>query len=93
MIVPKKTAYNSIGARWSCGRASGFQSKGRGLKPPPPFRSFGNFVHPTLLVSFGRDSKSLMSFLACVYARGSKRSYAGKWKKYVMDSNSREGHS
>ena len=23
--------------------------------PPPPFRSLGNFVHPTLPVSFGRD--------------------------------------
>ena len=31
--------------------------------PPPPFRSLGNFVHPTLPVSFGRDTKSRWSKL------------------------------
>ena len=34
-----------------------------GSIPPPPFRSLGNFVHPTLLVSFGRDTKSRWSKL------------------------------
>ena len=29
--------------------------------PPPPFRSLGNFVHPTLSVSFRRDIKSCCS--------------------------------
>ena len=29
-----------------------------GSIPPPPFRSLGNFVHPTLPVSFGRDTES-----------------------------------
>ena len=34
-----------------------------GSFPPPPFRSLGNFVHPTLPVSFGRDTKSRWSKL------------------------------
>ena len=34
-----------------------------GSIPPPPFRSLGNFVHPTLPVSFGRDIKSRWSKL------------------------------
>ncbi|KAI0211911.1 hypothetical protein LSAT2_003218 [Lamellibrachia satsuma] len=41
-----------------------------GSIPPPPFRSLDNFVHPTLSVSFGRDSKSRWSLLPDVYARG-----------------------
>ena len=36
----------------------------RGSKPPPPFRSLGNFVHPTLPVSFGGESKSRSSLLS-----------------------------
>ena len=32
-----------------------------GSVPPSPFRSLGNFVHPTLDVSFGRDTKSRWS--------------------------------
>ena len=55
-------------------------------EPPLPFQSLGNFIYPTLPVSFGRDSKSCWSLLSDVYARGSKRSHAGKWKKPVMDS-------
>ena len=57
-----------------------------GLIPPLPFRSLGNFVHPTLPVSSGRDSKSCWSLLSGVGARGSKRSHAGKWKTRLMDS-------
>ena len=53
---------------------------------PPPFQSLDNFVHPTLPVSFGIDSKSQWSLLSGVYAMGSKRSNAGKWIKPVMDS-------
>ena len=40
-----------------------------------PFGNFGNFLYPTLPVSFGRDTKSRWSFLYGVYARGSKRSH------------------
>ena len=50
-------------------------------EPPLPFQSLGNFIYPTLPVSFGRDSKNCWSLLSGVYARGSKRSHAGKWKK------------
>ena len=32
----------------------------------PPFRNLGNFVHPHLPVSFGRDSKSRWSILSRV---------------------------
>ena len=35
----------------------------------------GNFLYPTLPVSFGRDTKSRWSLLSGVYARGSKRSH------------------
>ena len=38
-----------------------------------PFGNFGNFLYPTLPVSFGRDTKSRWSLLSGVYARGSKR--------------------
>ena len=48
------------------------------------------FVHPTLPMSFGRDIKSRWSLLSGVYARGSKRSHAGKWKKPVIDSQTLE---
>ena len=40
-------------------------------------RSLGNFVRLTLLVTFGRDNKSLWSRIPGVYARGSKRSHTG----------------
>ena len=56
------------------------------------FRNLGNFVHPHLSVSFGRDTKSWWSLLSGVYARGSKRSHTGG--KCVICSglmNSREG--
>ena len=39
----------------------------------PRFRNLGNFVHLTLPVSFGRDTKSRWSLLSGVYARGSKK--------------------
>ena len=38
-------------------------------------RNIGNSVYPTLLVSFGGDTKSRRSLLSGVYARGSKRSH------------------
>ena len=33
----------------------------QGLSQPLPFRNLGNFVHPTLPVPFGRDTKSCWS--------------------------------
>ena len=63
-----------------------FRSRRPGSKPPPPFRSLGNFVYPTLHVSFGRDSKSCWSLLSGAYSRGSKRPHTGKWKIPAVDS-------
>ena len=40
-----------------------------------PFGNFGNFLYPTLPVSFVRDTKSSWSLLSGVYARGSKISH------------------
>ena len=37
-------------------------------------------------MSFRRDTKSHWSLLSGIYARGSKRSHTGKWKKPVVDS-------
>ena len=58
----------------------------------PPFRNLGNFVHLTLPVSFGRDTKSRWSLLSGVYARGSKRSHIeGKFVTCSGLINSRVG--
>ena len=46
-----------------------------------PFRNLGNFVHPTLPVSFGRDTKCCWSLLSGVCVSGSKISHTGKWKR------------
>ena len=78
------------GERWSRGRARTV-NRGDGGSIPPPFRYLGNFVHLTLPVFFGRDTKSLWSLLSGVYAGGSKRSHIGgkcvtvvcKWKSVV----------
>ena len=56
-----------------------------------PFRNMGNFVYPILPVSFGRDTKSHWSLLSGVYARESKISHTGKWKKAVDDFIDRAG--
>ena len=45
-----------------------------------PIRNLGNFVHPTLPVSFGRDSKNRSTLLPGVCFRESKILYTGKWK-------------
>ena len=42
-----------------------------------PFRNLSHFVHPTLPLSFGRDTKHRWSLLYGVYARGNKRSHTG----------------
>ena len=42
-----------------------------------PLGNFGNFLYPTLPVSFGRDTKSRWSLLSGAYARGSKISHTG----------------
>ena len=48
-----------------------------GSIPPTAVSKLSNFVHLTLPVSFGRDTKSRWSLLSGVYARGSKRSHTG----------------
>ena len=54
------------------------ESEGTGVQDHLlPFQNLGNFVHPTLPVSFGTDTKSSWSLLPGVYARGSKRSHTG----------------
>ena len=49
-------------------------------------QNLGNFIQPTLSVSFGRDSNSRWSLPSGVYTMESKRSHTGKWKKPVVDS-------
>ena len=57
-------------------------------------RNFISSIHPTLPVSFGRDTKSRWSLLPGVYASRSISSHAGKWTKICHGfTNSREGHS
>ena len=63
-------------------RRLAFSRRVRGSKPPPLFRSLGNFVHPTLPVSFGRDSKAVSPFYL-VYMPGEVHL---KWKQTVVDS-------
>ena len=46
-----------------------------GSIPPAAVSKLANFVHLTLPVSFGRDTKSRWSLLYGVYARGCKRSH------------------
>ena len=79
--------------RWLRGKASDCQSRGVVVQSHlPPFRNLGNFVHVSLPVSFGRDTKSRWSLLSGVYAGGSKRSHTGG--RCVTCSgltNSREG--
>ena len=59
--------------RWSSGRASEFSVKGTGVQNHLlPFRNLGNFVHLTLLLSFGRDTNSRWSLLPGIYVNGSK---------------------
>ena len=45
-------------------------------------------IVPQLMLTLSTEetAKSRWSFLSGVYARGSKRFHAGKWKKPVMDS-------
>ena len=56
-------------------------------------RNFGNFLYPTLPVSFGRDTKSRRFLLSGVYARGRNRSHQSALECVtVMDSTTlREG--
>ena len=66
------------GFKTTCGRVSDFSVEGTGVQNHLlPFQNLGKFVHPALLVSFGRDTKSHWSLLPGVYARGSKRSHTG----------------
>ena len=70
------------GERWSRGRVLGYQSKGWWVNPTYlcPFQKLGNFVHLTLPVTFGRDTKSRRSLLSGVYARESESVYARESK-------------
>ena len=44
-----------------------FGRRDRGSKPPLPFQSLGNFIYPTLPVSFGGDSKSMSrEYILCI---------------------------
>ena len=43
-----------------------------------PCQGLGNFVHTTLPVSFGRDTKSRCSLQSGIYVNGSIISYTGK---------------
>ena len=66
------------GFKTACGRASDFSVEWTGVQNHLlPFQNLGNFVLPTLPVSFGRDTKSRWSLLPGVYARGSKISNTG----------------
>ena len=66
------------GFKTTCGRASDFSVEGTWVQNHLlPFQNLGNFVHPTLPVSFGRYTKSRWSLLLGVYARGSKMSHTG----------------
>ena len=66
------------GFKTTCGKASDFRSRGPGFNNHLlPFQNLGNFVHPTLPVSFERDNKSHWSLLPGVYVRGSKISHTG----------------
>ena len=49
----------------------------RGSKSPAAVSNLGNFVHHTLPVSFGRDTKSRWTLPPGVYARRSKMSHTG----------------
>ena len=57
-----------------------------GSIPPPPFRSFGNFVHPTLPLSFEETVKAVGLFYLVSMPREVKDPTHGNGKKHVMDS-------
>ena len=48
-----------------------------GSNPAEAVWKLGNFLYPTLPVSFRRDTKSRWPLLSGVYARGSERSHTG----------------
>ena len=66
------------GARWLSGYSAGLTIEWSRVRIPlRPFGNFGNFIYPTLPVSFGRDTKIRWSLLSGVYARGSQLSHKG----------------
>ena len=77
-LSKKKTYYHPMVILVS----AGLSVKGRRVRVHiQPFQNLDSFVHPTLHVSFRKDTKSRWSLLPGVYARASKRSHTGKWKK------------
>ena len=66
------------GARWLSGYSTRLIIEWSRVRIPlRPLGNFGNFLYPTLPVSFGRDTKRRWSLLSGVYARGSKISHTG----------------
>ena len=69
------------GARWLCEGPGGCvverRTFGRCSKPRAAVSKLGQFIHPTLPVCFGRDTKSCWFFLSDVSARKSKISRTG----------------
>ena len=76
-------------------RASGFRSKGPGFKTTSAVSKLGQFRLPPLCPCLSEETvKAVGPFYLVSYARGSKRSHAGKWKKTCDGlTHSREGHS
>ena len=70
-----------VGCSNSAVRASDNQPRGPGFKSTCCCLETLTFIHPTLPVAFGRDTKSCWSLLPNVHARGSKRSHT--WGKCV----------
>ena len=70
-----------------CNYIHGYSAGQNGYFKVVPFKQIfltlgvviSNFIHPTLPVSFGRDTKSRWSLLSCIYARGSKKPIGGKY--------------
>ena len=58
-----------------------------GSNPAEAVWKLGNFLYPTLPVSFRRDTKSRWSLLSGVYARGSERSHTGGNCRGLYNSN------
>ena len=79
LLLPSKSILISrismCGARWLSGYSVRLTIGWSRVQIP--LGNFGNFLCPTLPVSFGRGSKSLWSILSGVYDRGSKRSHTG----------------
>ena len=79
---------NAIGARGCVVECRTLSHVDRSSKPPTGtvVSKHGQFLHPSLSVIFGRDTKSRWSLLPGVYFRGRKTHHKGKLKKSTVDS-------